>query len=357
MQLVASGEGQALERRVRVRVHYPPGSGRITLRSDRDWDADIVPQAVGADGTRHDFELTWEQGVFSYFKPVLHDEAGVHWAQGENYLALATRHAERDIHPYFFADARCSECGVTSLRSSREPSREHTMRVFYPPGYDENTLESFPVVYMQDGQNLFFPQEAFGGNPWRIAETLRILDAMNLVRKAIVVGIYPQNRMLDYTQEGYAEYGRYLVEEVKPWIDTTYRTLPGPENTVTMGSSLGGLVSLLLGWRWPAVFGNVGCLSSTFGWRPELFAQVATEPRRPIRIYLDSGWPRDNYEVTRAMRDLLLGRGWAEGEDLLYLAFPRATHDEASWAMRAHVPFQFFFGGAGDRGDAGTFAR
>jgi enterochelin esterase-like enzyme len=119
---------------------------------------------------------------------------------------------------------------------------------------------------------------------------------------------------------------------------------------VTMGSSLGGLVSLLLGRRWPEVFGQVGCLSSTFGWRDELFAEVAAEPKRPIRIYLDSGWPRDNYEVTRAMRDLLVARGYVDGEDLEYLAFPRATHDEASWAMRAHLPLQFFFGGADDAG-------
>jgi predicted alpha/beta superfamily hydrolase len=350
----AAGEG---ERRVTVRVHYPPADGRVTLRSDRDWDADIEPVAQDGEGTCFTFELTWEQGVYSYFKPVLHDTAGIHWAQGENYLALSTGQmaappwkpgrvpgrAPRDIYPHFFGDASCSECGVIRLES-RDGEREHTLRVFYPPGYDENTLESFPVVYMQDGQNLFFPQEAFGGNPWRIGETLRILDAMNLVRKVIVVGIYPRDRMQDYTQDGYESYGRFLVQEVKPWVDATYRTLRGPETTVTMGSSLGGLVSLLLGWRWPDVFGCIGCLSSTFGWREDLFERVGKEPKRPIRIYLDSGWPRDNYEVTRAMRDLLVTRGYAEGRDLLYLAFPRATHDEASWAMRAHVPFQFFFG-------------
>jgi len=350
----AAGEG---ERRVTLRVHYPLAQGRIVLRCDLDWDADVEPVAQNDEGTCSTFELSWERGVYSYFKPLLYDAAGAHWAQGENYLALATGRtaaagrqdgslpskAARDLYPHFFGDAGCSECGVTRLESG-DGEREHTLRVFYPPGYDENTLESFPVVYMQDGQNLFFPQEAFGGNPWRIGETLRILDAMNLVRKAIVVGIYPRDRMQDYTQEGYESYGRFLVDEVKPWVDSTYRTLRGPETTVSMGSSLGGLVSLLLGWRWPEVFGCVGCLSSTFGWREELFARMGTEPKRAIRIYLDSGWPRDNYEVTRAMRDLLVRRGYVEGRDLLYLAFPRATHDEASWAMRAHVPFQFFFG-------------
>jgi predicted alpha/beta superfamily hydrolase len=371
-----SGAGErGAARHVRVRVHYPLAAGRLVLRSDRDWDADVEPVGEDPGGTCFEFELTWEHGVHSYFKPVLHDAAGIHWAQGENYLALSTftpaapaapagspagtvalpgavaptgagTHGGpvRDLYPHFFSDFGCSECGILRRRS-RDGEREHALRVFYPPGYDENTLESFPVVYMQDGQNLFFPQEAFGGNPWRIGETLRILDAMNLIRKVIVVGIYPRDRQLDYTQEGYESYGRYLVEEVKPWVDATYRTLRGPQTTVTMGSSLGGLVSLLLGWRWPEVFGCIGCLSSTFGWREDLFERVGTEPLRPIRIYLDSGWPRDNYEVTRAIRDLLVARGYTQGRDLLYLAFPRATHDEASWAMRAHIPFQFFFGG------------
>jgi len=62
-------------------------------------------------------------------------------------------------------------------------------------------------------------------------------------------------------------------------------------------------------WQWPDVFGNAGCLSSTFGYRDDLHERIEAEPKRSIKVYLDSGWPGDNY-----------------------------------WAMRAHVPFQFFFG-------------
>jgi enterochelin esterase-like enzyme len=196
---------------------------------------------------------------------------------------------------------------------------------------------------MQDGQNLFFAGEAFGGQHWMIEETLRVLDAMSLVRKAIVVGVYPQDRMADYTRPGYEEYGRYLVDEVKPWVDTTYRTLAGPADTVVMGSSLGGVVSLYLAWQWPGVFGNAACLSSTFGYRDDLHDRIEREPKRAIKIYLDSGWPRDNYETTRSMRNTLRARGYRDGEDLFYLAFPNARHDERAWAMRAHIPFQFFF--------------
>jgi predicted alpha/beta superfamily hydrolase len=111
-----------------------------------------------------------------------------------------------------------------------------------------------------------------------------------------------------------------------------------------MGSSLGGVVSFYLGWQWPEVFGKVACLSSTFTFRDDLIERVAAEPRKEIKIYLDSGWPRDNYEATRCMRDRLFWKGYRPGSDLLYLAFPEAKHDESAWAARSPIPFQFLFG-------------
>ena len=71
---------------------------------------------------------------------------------------------------------------------------------------------------------------------------------------------------------------------------------------------------------------------------------MTCERRSAVRIYLDSGWPRDNYEATRDMRALLLARGFTEGRDFHYLSFPEALHNESSWAMRVHVPMQLFFG-------------
>lgn len=275
---------------------------------------------------------------------MIRDGPAVHWSRGENYLLLANGECGREVWPYFFEEPGCSECDVAQRRSS-EPGRAHKFRIFLPPGYHENTLESFPVVFMQDGQNLFLPEEAFGGAHWRVAETLKLLDSMSLIRRVIVVGVYPQDRTRDYTRPGYADYGRYLIEELKVWVDETYRTLSGPRHTAVLGSSLGGVVSFYLAWQWPQVFGLAGCLSSTFGWRDDLLERVAVEPRRDVRFYLDSGWPRDNYEVTREMRDRLLGSGYRMGRDLLYLAYPEARHEERAWAARLHVPFQHFYGG------------
>ena len=116
-----------------------------------------------------------------------------------------------------------------------------------------------------------------------------------------------------------------------------------------MGASLGGVASFYTAWQWPRVFGKAACLSSTFGWRDDLVDRVARAGKRKVAFYLDSGWPKDNYEVTRDMRFLLASRGWVEGRDLFYFAFPTAHHDEHSWALRCHLPIQVLFGRSGPR--------
>ncbi len=221
---------------------------------------------------------------------------------------------------------------------------EHRFRVFLPPGYHENTLKRYPVLYMHDGNNLFLKEEAFLGNTWRTDEVLNVLDRMNAIEQVIVVGILPKDRMCEYTAPGYEDYGRFLVEILKPLIDSKYRTRSDPSETAVMGSSLGGVVSFYLAWQWPEVFGKAACLSSTFSYRDDLIERVAAEPKRPLKIYLDSGWPRDNYEPTRAMRDRLIWKGYCPGSELFYLAFPEAKHDENAWAARSPIPFQFLFG-------------
>jgi predicted alpha/beta superfamily hydrolase len=321
-------------------VHYPLERGVIALRTEEDWERNVDP--VGGDG-RSIFEFRLElTRPYLYFKPVLLKDAAPRWSVGANHLLLASGRRSRDVYPHFSDDVGCSACAL------REQDG-HSFRVFYPPGYAENTLKRYPVLYMHDGQNVFFPDEAFGGKHWRVAETLSVLDTMNAIEEILVVAIYPQERTDEYTRPGYDAYGRFLVDTLKPAIDADYRTLPGPETTALMGSSLGGVASFHLHWQWPQVFGKAACLSSTFGWRDDLRERVLRDPRRSGMLYIDSGWPRDNYEVTRDMRDLLVERGYVEGKDLLYFAFPEAGHNETAWAMRCHIPLQFFFGKSDSR--------
>ena len=324
---------------MRVLVRYPMRAGALVLRTDADWSQDLLPVATTADSAT--FEVPFV-GPTLAVKPCLIVDGHLSWSQGLDYVLSATE-PEPQLYPYFRGPPKGRVSDVLHVQAG---SGVHAIRIYHPPGYDENTLRRFPVVYMHDGQNLFFPEEAFAGNEWQVDETMDRLDEMNAIRKSIVVGVSPADRMHEYTLPGYHAYGDFLADKLKPLMDATLRTRPGPESTVVMGSSLGGVAALHVAWERPGSFGKVACLSGTLGFQDDLYARIATEPRRDLHIYLDSGWPRDNYDATNAMRDLLVSRGWKLGVDLLHFSFPDALHDERSWAVRAHLPFQFFLGRA-----------
>lgn len=324
---------------MRIGVNYPSGIERLSLRTALDWSRELAPVEVRETQAWFEVELP---GPTLELKPCLRDGDTVRWAQGRNYV-VSRAEKSRQLWPYFFDAPRGD---VSDLLHVEFEGVTRGVRVYHPPGYAENTLRRFPVLYMQDGKNLFFPEEAFGGTEWQVDETMDRLDAMNALRKAIVVGVCPADRQHDYTQPGYRDYGRFLAEKLKPMVDANLRTLPEAQNTVVMGSSLGGVAALHVAWAHPTSFARVACMSSTFGVYDDLFERIASEPRRELLVYLDSGWPKDNYDRTNAMRDLLLARGFRLGVDLLQFSFPEDGHNEASWSHRLHVPFQYFFGSA-----------
>ena len=320
-----------------VRVTYPASGGQMGLRTEADWDRTLHPLRVEEHTSWFEVPIT---GPTLAMKPVLLRDATLHWAKGAN-VVVSAYEADPELRPYFFADERGH---ISDVEHVPFDGGTLTVRVYYPAGYDENTRHRYPVLYMQDGQNLFFPEEAFGGHEWRVDETMDRLDRMNAVVETIVVGIAPADRMRDYSAPGYEAYGRGIVQQLKPRIDARVRSYTGPHHTAVMGSSLGGVASLYLAWQYPEHFGMAGCLSSTFGVMDDLFHRIAVEPRRDIAVYLDSGWPRDNFDATNAMRDLLIARGYQLGVDLLQFSFPDGIHHEQSWAARLHLPLQFFFG-------------
>jgi len=326
----------------KIQVFYPVREGRIVLRTEFDWNRNVEPSYVSDDRTITEFVIESGQKYF-YFKPCLEGERGFTWSQGDNYLATTRGDEIRRCYPHFFSPNRGTFSPIVNVPEGREDTG-YRVRVYFPPGYDENTQKRYPVLYMHDGTNLFFGDEAFGGNEWQVDENVELLHSMCLIDKVIVVGVYAKDRMYEYTKPGYEHYGHFMVNELKPFIDQRLRTLSDARNTAVMGSSLGGVVSFFLGWQYPHVFGKAACLSSTFGYRDDLMERVASEPKRDVRFYIDSGWPEDNYENTSAMRDQLIASGYEFGRDVLYFAFPGALHNEGSWAARSHVPFQYFFG-------------
>jgi len=329
---------------IELRVRYPPGP-RITLRTSHDWSRDVEPVAVLDDGVERLFrvERPAEGPPLVYAKPVRPRGPSapgddVAWAVGTNYLLVP---GVQTIYPHFDGAER-------GRLSDRQQIVGRTVRVFLPPGYDENTMKRYPTLYVLDGANIFLPEEAFGGTDWALDDTLARLDALNLIDRMVVVAVYsePDRRELEYTSPGYVRFGEHLAHELLPAIARRYRTLDGPEHTAIMGSSLGGVAALHVGWAHRQQVGMVACLSSTFSYRDDLLRRAWAQSPAGVRVYLDAGLPNDNYGVTRELYDTLVARGLTPGRDLLFLGFPGALHHERSWAQRVHLPLQFFFGRA-----------
>ena len=314
----------------------------MILRTEQNWNRDIEPIAISDDGNTFTFQLRAKE-PFLYFKPCLVRDGEFRWSIGPNKLLLMTEADRRILYPFFFSPEHGRFSRLVEF-PSKILGRVHRLRAYVPPGYDENTLASHPVAYMQDGQNLFFPKEAFRGQEWKVDETSQTLRAMSAVEDFIIIGIYSHDRMRDYTAPGYTAYARSLAEEIVPEAQRLLRIGNHRRYQTVWGSSLGGVVSFYTVWQHPQVFGTAVCMSSTFSHKDNLMERVLSEPARDVGFYLDSGWPGDNYEVTMGMAMALVSRGWRYGDNLLHLCFPHAEHDEKAWGFRLHLPLQFING-------------
>ncbi|HEY4980164.1 MAG TPA: alpha/beta hydrolase-fold protein, partial [Candidatus Acidoferrum sp.] len=150
-----------------------------------------------------------------------------------------------------------------------------------------------------------------------------------------------------------SRYARFLIEEVRPFLEYNYRILGGMENTGIGGSSLGGLVSLFLGLRMPHVFGKIAALSPSVWWNQRVilrFADAAPMDPRP-RVWLDIGTREGGriVEDVERFRDVLLRKGWQWERDLHYERVEGAEHNEAAWAQRVGPFLQFLFPAGGSR--------
>jgi predicted alpha/beta superfamily hydrolase len=329
-----------------IRVFYPLDRGVIVLRTEEDWQRDLEPDYINHEEHLYQFRLKVHHQTHLHYKPCIRDGDSTIWSMGANKVALLHKDRPHDVYPYFFSPEGGAISEVIEIPSDSF-SCSRLLRLYLPEGYDENTTKHYPVIYMHDGRNLFFPQEAFLEQDWHIEASLDLLNQMNLLEQVIIVGIYAGDREDEYTDPGYRKYGHCLTREILPWVDASFRTLKGPWQRCVMGSSLGGVVSFYLAWEYPEIFGTTACLSSTFSFRDNLIKRVehdSIDRRSHLRFYLDSGWPGDNYEATLKMASILLDRGFKWGDNFVHLAFPHARHSEHDWAGRMHIPLQLFFG-------------
>jgi predicted alpha/beta superfamily hydrolase len=232
------------------------------------------------------------------------------------------------------------------------------VQVYLPPQYRTEPERRFPVFYLHDGQNLFDGRTSYVvGHTWQAGSTADQLNEAGAIEPVILVGVANTGlrRMAEYTPthnpkmgggEG-KKYGQLLIDELKPFVDRTYRTLTGPEDTGLGGSSLGGLVTLFLGLERPDVFGKLAVMSPSIWWdhRSILGFVNQAAPKPELRIWLDMG----TAEGTRHVRDadhlhrMLLRLGWREGIDLAYLEVEGGVHSEDAWAQRFDEVLRFLF--------------
>jgi len=225
-------------------------------------------------------------------------------------------------------------------------STPRDIAVYVPPGYDESDVK-LPVLYLQDGQNLFDPATAFNGQDWGADVTADALIGAGAIEPLIMVGVFNTGvrRISEYTptrdpkrrKGGKGDrYSQMLARELKPFIDREYRTRR--DAAAVGGSSLGGLVALEAALLYPRVFSRAAVLSPSVWWDNRSILDMVRKYKaapRP-RIWLDSGTREDERVIDdlRLLRDALLEKGWVEGDTLHYREIEGAGHNEAAWAAR-----------------------
>lgn len=246
--------------------------------------------------------------------------------------------------------------------------------IWLPPEYHSQPEQSFPVLYMHDGQNLFYPEESFSGVDWGVVPAMQKALQENTIRPAIIVGIWNTEkrfqellpwkpitnsiRGMKMYDKHKAEIGRvvsdnylrFMVEELKPRIDEKFHTLPDAANTFVMGSSMGGLISLYAICEYPHIFGGAGCLSTHW---PILKQTMINYLKKNMpdpashKLYFDFGTDGldAEYEIYQIRVDKTLqSAGFKEGHNWITHKFDGDDHHERFWRKRVHIPLQFLLG-------------
>jgi predicted alpha/beta superfamily hydrolase len=228
------------------------------------------------------------------------------------------------------------------------------LRIYLPRAYTEQHERRFPVLYLNDGQNVFDLPTPGAAVSWGADAALEGLVAQGGLGPWILVGVDHRgvDRIGDYSpwldprSEGNARGGAYaafLVERLLPFIDRSFRTLPAREHRAIAGSSLGGLISLYAGWKYPEHFSRVGAFSPSVMWAGrQLFRFWSYRHTPPLRIYLDVG-SRELFQAGEILLEYGLDvrefyahlQALGHGEDeLRFVLDPRGDHSEAAWRRR-----------------------
>ena len=259
--------------------------------------------------------------------------------------------------------------------------------VWLPEGYDPESGDRYPVIYMHDGQMMFHHEDSSEAGLdvfWDVDKAITRLVEAGEIRPAIVVAVWmsvaqgargreymPQRPVEEVWQPmreagragpiGFADkktgqvsyshdYLKFLVEELKPFVDETYPTLVGRSDTFVIGSSMGGLISAYAVEEYPDVFGGAACLSTDWTKAEGVVVQWFNNhwPSAGLnRFYFDYGTETYDafYEPYQLQIDEVMQRhGFTHGEDWITRRFEGADHSPKAWRERLHIPLKFLLG-------------
>lgn len=218
------------------------------------------------------------------------------------------------------------------------------IRVLLPDGYDtqEALTRTYPVLYLHDGQNVFYDQESFSGHSWRVIETIKQhpqLDNMLVIaidnadeRRLDEYGPWPMsNRFaIDFKEAGGdgMAYAQWLVETLKPFIDKHYRTHLDSQSTFLAGSSMGGLITAYVGAQYPEVFGCLGIFSLASWFSEQAFLSfISTHPlKTETRVFIQVGTNEGDAESEFSLKQLPINQTYINSTLHYYQSLLRAGH-------------------------------
>ena len=251
--------------------------------------------------------------------------------------------------------------------------------IWLPEGY--NTNNKYSVVYMHDGQMLFDSTQTWNKKEWLADEIFSQLISEKKIEPCIIIAIWNtperiteyfpnkifenmdselQNSILEKYGNGKKissdNYLKFIVTEVKPFIDKKYATHTDKEHTVIIGSSMGGLISVYAISEYPGIFGGAAFLSTAWfsfvepNYAIPMAAFKYLEQNLPTpvdhKIYFDYGTGESDksYELTQSFTDLIArGKGYTE-RNYKSMVFEKAVHDEIAWSRRLDIPLVFLLG-------------
>jgi predicted alpha/beta superfamily hydrolase len=227
---------------------------------------------------------------------------------------------------------------------SPQLGNERSVLLYLPASYDEGK-KRYPVVYLQDGQNLFDSTTAFGGRTWQVGETMTRLAGEAI--EAIVVAPFHMERERIQEYNPFSEWrnGRglsfiaFVEETLKRIVDHDFRTLGDAANTMIGGSSMGALISLYAYCMRPETFGGAMVMSPSLWVANGATYKLAREKLRPRgKLYIDNGTRESSAQPLAA---LAIDNGYREGIDLSYVQAKGERHTEAAWARRLPGALRF----------------